>query len=430
MRLPFIMSISGTIPLVICIVLWLVQREDFHVRLGLRLLRFSMFFYLVPIQLLYFLLLKPMYLVDRYWENGYTHFNKPVRFYYNDEIIITIDEISVWIPIWAAPVVTVWMICTFIFAFNQFIKYRKLIKNLHMQADSKQKENCIVTCENQKSPYSIGFLHTFIVMPKEGIAPEHRDVLYRHEFCHIKNKDSWMKLVCLVIICLHFYNPFSYLLLFMYNILCEYACDMYAVENLSKEERRSYAKLLVNLSAYDTPLPLSWKNGFSCSKYNIQRRIEHIMKKKSTSASKKILSFVLSIIAVFSCTATIWAYEPVRVTSWNPKETIPEEDSFIEYFIEGVESELFPAEPDIDFSKSDVVLITEDGTQIPVFQENAQLKKACSHTYRTKTLAEHKKKSTGGCVVNYYDVDYCTKCKHYKNKTLTNSISYKKCIHY
>ena len=37
MILPITMTIAGTVPLILCILLWLVQREDFEIRFGMRL---------------------------------------------------------------------------------------------------------------------------------------------------------------------------------------------------------------------------------------------------------------------------------------------------------------------------------------------------------------------------------------------------------
>ena len=51
------MSISGSIPVVICLLLYVIQRENYNYILGRRLLLTGVFFYLVPVQLVKYLIL-------------------------------------------------------------------------------------------------------------------------------------------------------------------------------------------------------------------------------------------------------------------------------------------------------------------------------------------------------------------------------------
>ena len=58
MELLVCMSIAGSIPVVICLLLYIIQREDYNYILGRRLLLTGVFFYLVPVQLVKYLLPK------------------------------------------------------------------------------------------------------------------------------------------------------------------------------------------------------------------------------------------------------------------------------------------------------------------------------------------------------------------------------------
>jgi len=58
MELLVCMSISGSIPVVICLLLYVIQRENYNYILGRRLLLTGVFFYLVPVQLVKYLLPK------------------------------------------------------------------------------------------------------------------------------------------------------------------------------------------------------------------------------------------------------------------------------------------------------------------------------------------------------------------------------------
>ena len=58
MELLVCMSIAGSIPVMICLFLYLIQRGNYNYILGRRLLLTGVFFYLVPVQLVKYLLPK------------------------------------------------------------------------------------------------------------------------------------------------------------------------------------------------------------------------------------------------------------------------------------------------------------------------------------------------------------------------------------
>ena len=52
MKLLTCMSIAGSIPVVICLLMYLIQHADYNYTLGRRLLITGIFFYLIPVQLI------------------------------------------------------------------------------------------------------------------------------------------------------------------------------------------------------------------------------------------------------------------------------------------------------------------------------------------------------------------------------------------
>ena len=52
MKLLTCMSIAGSIPVVICLLMYLIQHADYNYTLGRRLLITGIFFYLMPVQLI------------------------------------------------------------------------------------------------------------------------------------------------------------------------------------------------------------------------------------------------------------------------------------------------------------------------------------------------------------------------------------------
>ena len=56
MKLLTCMSIAGSVPVVICLLMYLIQRADYSCILGRRLLITGIFFYLIPVQLIKYLI--------------------------------------------------------------------------------------------------------------------------------------------------------------------------------------------------------------------------------------------------------------------------------------------------------------------------------------------------------------------------------------
>ena len=120
MELLVCMSIAGSIPVVICLLLYIIQRDNYNYILGRRLLLTGLFFYLVPVQLVKYLLPRDMFpevmLIGRktylYSSNTLSFWNERKGEY-------------VWMPSWFNIVVKLWLMGIIIFAIYQVIKYWK-----------------------------------------------------------------------------------------------------------------------------------------------------------------------------------------------------------------------------------------------------------------------------------------------------------------
>ena len=111
MELLVCMSMAGSIPVVICLLLYIIQRDNYNYILGRRLLLTGLFFYLVPVQLVKYLLPRDMFpevmLIGRktylYSSNTLSFWNERKGEY-------------VWMPSWFNIVVKLWLMGIIIFA--------------------------------------------------------------------------------------------------------------------------------------------------------------------------------------------------------------------------------------------------------------------------------------------------------------------------
>lgn len=415
------MSVAGSIPVVLCLIIWLLQKQAYNFRLGKRLLLLGMFFYLVPFQMVKYLL--PEWTVPILKLPMDVHFKRDFNKVVEIKSISSPED-SLWIPKWLSVVLIVWLCLVVIFAVYQIVKYRIDIKKLLSQSEKVYVEVNgetvdLLVHKNIRTPYTVGFIKQSVIVPADSLKHPCFGMCYRHENQHRKSHDSLMKLICIVIICIHWLNPVAILLLLLYRMTAEYICDAEAVEGCTDDEKKRYARLLIELSAVDESLSMVWKNNLSGAEKLMRRRINYVMKRKGFM--KKGIAIVATVLTVFASASTILAYEPL---TWTDEDAIVVSDL-------GQFGIVFDDESteDCDFSVSDTVIVYEDGTQIPATGKEVEPYVLCNHTMKNCYYHVHNLKSSGGCTVYVYNAQQCTKCGYLDVGSLYATYNYTVCPH-
>ena len=424
----FLMTIAGSIPVLACLILLCFKRDSFSVRFELFLLKTGLFFFLIPVQKLWLFVPEPFYnfvnnlfSIDRSktgFQLTYHHIQLPLP-----------NGYWIWIPKWFAVSFVVWSILFFFFLCFQIYHYKKstaqLLMHSHPTSDSSKARIQVRNSRYIDTPYTFGFFRPCIILPDDIADATERDLIEQHEQFHIRHLDSFIKLFCLIAVCLHFYNPFSYLLLYLYNKLCELRCDELVIRNLPKEAKRKYGELLLAFSVRSPKQSIIWSNQFSNHDFILKWRLKNIMKKKHVTVLQKFSACLLFCILLLSSAATAVAYSPFWV---NPEKEIIADGTDCT-IIEGQSIDPFA---NLDFSISNTIFITEENS-ILYFdnssKSNLSSHAACNHTFTDGTTATHKKNASGGCTVTQYQVTFCKKCGLIKSKTLLYQITYPKCSH-
>ena len=427
------MSISGSIPVVICLLLYVIQRENYNYILGRRLLLTGVFFYLVPVQLVKYLLpkdaLPETMLIGR---KADSYLSGTLSFWSEKQ------GDYIWIPQWFNIFARIWLAGIIIFAIYEIIKYWRgahSIRNYIFEKIEDPEDNLTyyLIPDEICGPCTIGFFRQKIVFPESF--PLHPDfiMVYKHEHTHLKNHDNLVKLLCLFVLCLHWMNPVAYLLLFLYIDTAEIVSDSAAVDDCTKEKRQDYANLLVLEAATSDIRPAVWKNNLSGHKNNkegkdfktLKRRINYMMKEKRKGMLQRGIMVAVSALTVVASAGTIMAYEPVSSSDESFEEFISDDalnnfgDDYIDY-----DSANF-----VDFSQSDYVLIDSNGVQVTTEEDASSTYALCTHSMIPATFYTHAKNSSGGCTIKVYNCQRCEKCGYRANATYANTVTYAKCPH-
>lgn len=263
--------------------------------------------------------------------------------------------------------------------------------------------------------------------------PLHPDfvMVYKHEGAHLKNHDNLVKLLCLLVLCVHWMNPVAYLLLLLYIDTAEIVSDSAAVEGCSKEKRKDYAKLLVLEASTSDIRPVVWKNNLSGHKKDkegkdfktLKRRINYMMKEKRKGLLQRGIMVAVSALTIIAGAGTVLAYEPMQWSDDSFTDVV-QDDSFD---VLGYNSSDFEMDS-LDFSKSNNLFVGLDGIQIAC-EESVSSRILCTHSMVDGKFYAHAPNSSGGCTVKVYTCQRCKKCGYLANKKYSHTITSTKCTH-
>ena len=433
MELLVCMSIAGSIPVMICLFLYLIQRGNYNYILGRRLLLTGVFFYLVPVQLVKYLLPK-----DALPETMLI--GRKADFYLSGTLSFWSEKQGdyIWIPQWFNIFARIWLAGIIIFAIYEIIKYWRgahSIRNYIFEKIEDPEDNLTyyLIPDEICGPCTIGFFRQKIVFPESF--PLHPDfiMVYKHEHTHLKNHDNLVKLLCLFVLCLHWMNPVAYLLLFLYIDTAEIVSDSAAVDGCTKEKRQDYASLLVLEAATSDIRPAVWKNNLSGHKNNkegkdfktLKRRINYMMKEKRKGMLQRGIMVAVSALTVVASAGTVMAYQPTQSSDESFEEFISD-GSIYDFGFEDMDDIAAAA---IDFSQGDSIFVDSDGNQIVYQEESSDTYALCTHSMVPATFYTHSKNSSGGCTVKIYKCQRCEKCGYLANKKYYSTTTYAKCPH-
>ena len=158
-----------------------------------------------------------------------------------------------------------------------------------MKDAQKLKDNIYIS-DKVKTPAVYGIIKPKIILPTEYDANKLNFILM-HEKAHIKRKDNFIRLLALIVVCFHWFNPFAWLMLKLLYSDIELACDESVLSKCDEAERKEYSYTLLS-TAEKTNLFVASYGG---SKIRI--RIENILSYSKISILS-IVSFAALVIAI------------------------------------------------------------------------------------------------------------------------------------
>ena len=142
--------------------------------------------------------------------------------------------------------------------YQGFIQYIKAgnkevsdIKILNLLSDCEEKLNIKTRVELScnpliASPMLIGFFRPRIILPVGEWEDKELSYIFVHELIHYKQRDMFYKWLIQIVVCVHWFNPFVYLLEKEVNKSCELSCDEKVISIPNEKAKREYGDTLIS----------------------------------------------------------------------------------------------------------------------------------------------------------------------------------------
>lgn len=168
----------------------------------------------------------------------------------------------------------IWLVVGFALLIAFFIIYSVTLGELR---DARHIEENIYISEKVTSPALYGVICPRIILPVEYREGELKYILM-HERAHARRGDNLVRLLALVTVCVHWFNPLVWLFLKLLFADLELACDEAVLRKCPAEQRKEYAHTL--LSAVERTSVFA--SSFGGAK--IRLRVENILSYRKLSA--------------------------------------------------------------------------------------------------------------------------------------------------
>jgi beta-lactamase regulating signal transducer with metallopeptidase domain len=182
----------------------------------------------------------------------------------------------------------------------QDISVKNIYSELLLQMKIKRKISLKV-CDGISTPIGIGMTKACILIPGVSYDIREMEFILKHELMHYKRNDMIYKMLLLITMAVHWFNPLIYVMCREINRNCELSCDEAVLKKSDMSERKLYASTLVNSLRLnnDNGLNQNLITGFNNRKI-LKGRLESMlnMKEKKRGIILAVLIVTITVISL------------------------------------------------------------------------------------------------------------------------------------
>ena len=152
----------------------------------------------------------------------------------------------------------------------------------------------LILCE-KASPMIIGFLKPRLVLPDSEYSEEQLGFILRHELIHYRRKDVWFKLLFVLAVSVHWFNPVIWIMRRRADIDMELSVDEDVVGQSGYDVRRAYSEALLETLGNSGKVPNMLSTSFCRGKKVMKKRFYNILKAFNRKNGAVLLAAVITL---------------------------------------------------------------------------------------------------------------------------------------
>ena len=177
-------------------------------------------------------------------------------------------------------------------------------------------------CEFVSSPLLTGLLTPVVVLPKKHFEADELDLIFRHELIHYKRHDLFVKLLSVITVSIHWFNPIVYWMYVVMQEDGEASCDEAVLQDIGRENKQFYAELMIKMIGGKNIVNTTLSTCYHVGKKSVKRRLDAIMDTTQTLRKPAYAVFIMfavmtissSFVFRFTVQGDITSYEPFEAT--------------------------------------------------------------------------------------------------------------------
>ena len=152
----------------------------------------------------------------------------------------------------------------------------------------------IMVCSDTDTPFVFGIIKPKIYLP-QSIGKEDVPFVIAHENIHIQRADYIIKPLAYAIMCVHWFNPFLWIMFRLLECDMERSCDEAALMQLGSDARKGYAQALLNISVKKSSL--SGGKLVSFGNNSVRQRIKNILRNKQYGIAATVIALMIITVS-------------------------------------------------------------------------------------------------------------------------------------
>lgn len=202
---------------------------------------------------------------------------------------------------WVRAFSRIWILVSvslFIIRILQYIAFEVSLKK-HSQSATAYKNISVRHTDLLSAPLTVGIFLKTVYIPQSSAGTTDEEYILKHEYTHIKHMDIFLKWIFMIAKCVHWFNPFVYIISKKADEECEHVCDMAVTKSMNDVEKKEYMNAILNCISKSGACASALSTRMAGHSNRIVKRFEYITKKQKGNIWCTSLSAILFICFLF-----------------------------------------------------------------------------------------------------------------------------------